>query len=248
MNKIHSYFYAGAIAVMGFINPLNADPNGLGQIDSVHSAPDSQASAFQLFNTSTLNPFIGANTIGGVYSPSGSLGGNIQLAVDSNVRVYFLGTDAAFNNTLVLDRNANTQVNPGIDGIIFQNQHALSLGDYVNLGLINAGDFKLTLLSDGAFKSSVGPEHVFSTDPSANPDGTVHARITLFHGPNSDFYLIAWEDLNKFTDPTYDADYNDFFVVVETSIAVPEPATYALLGSLLAGIAIYKTRRAKVTQ
>ncbi len=246
MKKIYSYFFAGAIAAIGLASPLNADPNGLSQIDSVHSNLDSQASAFQLFNTSTLNPFISANTIGGVYSPSNTLGGNIQLSVDSNVRVYFLGTDAAFNNTLAFDRNANSQVNPGIDGIIFQNQHALNLGDYVNLGLVNAGDFKLTLLSDGAFKTTVGADHIFSTDPSSNPDGTVHARITLFHGPNSDFYLIGWEDLNKFTDPTYDADYNDFFVVVEASVAVPEPETYALLGTLLAGIAIYKSRRVKV--
>lgn len=242
MKTLHSLIIAGAIAASGFFYPLNADPNGLSPIGPVQNVSDAQASAFQIFKTSTINPFISSNTINGVYSPSSSLAGNIQLSVDSYARAYYLSSDAAFSNTIAWDRNANNQVNGGIDATIFQNAHTLSNGAYVDLGLLSPGALSLTLLSDGANKAIVDAGHLFFTDPNANPDGTAHAKITLFHGPNSDFYLIAWEDLNKFTDPTYDADYNDLLMVVEV-IPVPEPATYALLGSLLAGVYYFKRQR-----
>jgi hypothetical protein len=75
---------------------------------------------------------------------------------------------------------------------------------------------------------------------SYNADGSDHL-VTYFieNVPGLEdetVWLLLWEDLPD----TGDMDYNDFVIQVQ---AVPEPGTAFLLGTVLAGLAVFRCRR-----
>lgn len=90
-----------------------------------------------------------------------------------------------------------------------------------------------------------------------NSDGVDH--IVAFRGNDVDLlqlpgassglwssneYILAWEDLPSTADG-YDYDFQDFVVMVESVVGVPEPAILGLLGITLASFGFANGRRRK---
>ncbi len=90
----------------------------------------------------------------------------------------------------------------------------------------------------------------YFSEKSINQDGVDH-MVAFQGGPTrgniglnpwlSNEYLLAWED-------TYgggDRDYNDFVVMVESVIGVPEPSSIAIFGAGLFAIGMFARRRVR---
>ncbi len=144
------------------------------------------------------------------------------------IGAYFQSSSAAFTNTLSL--LVNGVITPQSSMGVLNNQTS-SVGDYVNLGYVNAGDvltFQLNVLDTGS---------IWNSNASFNADGMNHIYSTAFAGDSvlgtpAGTYL-GFEDLYG----GGDFDYNDeAFVFTNVSVSlseqvspVPEPETYAML-------------------
>ena len=145
---------------------------------------------------------------------------------DGTIGGYFYNETAGYTNTLSL--LVNGVVTPETaEGVL--NNHASSMGDFVNLGSVHAGDvltFRINVVTTG--------ETLFS-DKSLNADGINHVYSTAFsgdaiHGIPAGTY-VGFEDLRG----GGDFDYDDETFVFTNVAAIPEPETYAML---LAGLGI----------
>ncbi len=245
------------VALLSSVSSLSAYPMGLDVIGPVQaSGSDAQAQAFNSFSPTVLSTI---GNVNGVFNPQNSATTqvindptNLLLNSDSQVRFYFVSNSAAYNNTLGFSPTgtivegsksiifSNASINPasGAPGDPNAPYAALSLGDFTDLGTLQAGtQLNLFVASDAADGPPTGPSKgIFWNDQSKNSDGIIHARMVQFLGTN--YYLIGFEDLPV---SVSDKDYNDVFVVAEI-IPVPEPMTYLLM-ALAAGFAIVLKRR-----
>lgn len=185
---------------------------------------------------------------------------SLLLRNDHDVNVYFINEGAWFRNQLAVNSTGKSDVN----GIVFNDisclqrdcqftgydqssgllneQDALRIGDYVNLGNVQAGtDLEFSLRRNGF---SVENPDVWYGKTSKNSDGLEHLMAYEYEN----FLILAWEDLNG----GGDLDYNDVVVAVDVgkdnlahiaTAGTPEPLT--ILGSFLAGITgfLFKTKR-----
>ena len=177
----------------------------------------------------------------------------------SDVRVYFVGEGAGFQNSLgyntdgggvtsgnpeLIFPNATSQVNSmdpkSASGAKRTSSEPLLPGDFVELGTVKGGTkLDFFLIANGA----LGGKDVFSTDQSVNPDAINH--VVAFSGLSGSYLLIGFEDLLK----GGDRDFNDVLIAVEIGAAnlaaltaTPEPATLAILPMFL-GLGWWAKRR-----
>lgn len=177
----------------------------------------------------------------------------LTVKTTQDVRVYFVGEGAGYQNTLGINATG-TGVKTGDPDIVFPNASSsistyvttsptgvrtasepLMPGDFVDLGTMQAGtQLDFFLIANGA----QGGTNVFSTTTSANPDGIRH--VVAYAAKDSPYLLISFEDLLG----GGDKDYNDVLIAVSgvQLTTAPEPSTMFILGSFLLPV-LYLVKR-----
>ena len=177
----------------------------------------------------------------------------LTLAAAHEVKVFFLNEGASKLNDLTFSATGF----PPTTGTVFEKISCkvgceiseangnLNIGDWVNLGLFNAGttlDFKLLA------KGKNGATDTYGAKAQDNPDGLDHLVAYQY----KDRVILGFEDLFgplKETDGRNegsDRDFNDVVAVVDLPVAqaaaVPEPTTMAGLALAGGGLGFFKRR------
>lgn len=159
------------------------------------------------------------------YSVSGTENLNLYsftATSSGTIGAYFHGSTAAYTNTLSL--LVNGVITPeSSSGLL--NNHSSSIGDFVILGSVNAGDiltFQLNVLSTG---------DTWYSDKTPNSDGLQHTFSAPFTGDITSGIpagtYVGFEDLYGGGDFDYD---DEAFIFTNISISpVPEPESYIML-------------------
>lgn len=178
----------------------------------------------------------------------------LTLNYTQDVKIYFINEGAWYRNQLIATSTGTTEFNQVVfnditctvdcaftgyrevngGGFGTPDNKPLEIGDYFNLGTVEAGStLDFSLVSDGYMKSGT---QTFSTDTSKNADGLQHLIAYDYQG----YLVLAWED----TFNGGDMDYNDVVFVVDIgkanineiaevpSAAAPEP--YHWVGGIFA--------------
>ncbi|MBA3757207.1 MAG: DUF4114 domain-containing protein [Nitrosomonas sp.] len=178
------------------------------------------------------------------YETNGTQNSNIYTFTATKtgeIDAYFFNESADYTNTISL--LVNGVITPQSAAGVLNNQTS-SMGDFVNLGFVHAGDvltFQLNVTTTG---------DTLYSDKLLNGDGVNHAYSNSFsgdasHGIPAGTY-VGFEDLQG----GGDFDYNDetfVFTNISASVSpIPEPETYAMLliGLGLVGLAV---RRRKIS-
>lgn len=245
--------------VMSKIEPLGLEMAG----DVYRAASDAASSEFFTEALPGISTFLNAQLSETVAIDDATLAldpSKLQLATDSDVRVYFVGEGAGYANTLGLN-TSGTGVLEGDPRVIFpdastkQNYSAalkpqsgrtphtpLVPGDFVELENLSAGTtLDFFLIANGAN----GGQNVYTADAMSNPDGINHVVSFAYAEPGSSYLILGFEDLYG----GGDRDFNDLLFAVDIGsanvaalTATPEPGTWAVLGGLT-GIVGWARRR-----
>ena len=187
----------------------------------------------------------------------------LQMSVESNARVYFVGEGAGYHNTLGFNTLAPGESTPTASitnsaQLIFPDVSSsvstydpgstanrsywapLLPGDFTNLGSFAAGTtLDFFLVANGA--NTWGD--VWTAPATRNSDGINH--VVAFAVPDSPFLILAFEDLAG----GGDRDYNDAIFAVDIGainvqrlLSTPEPAAWVTVLALV-GIAWVWRRR-----
>ncbi|MCB1111252.1 MAG: DUF4114 domain-containing protein [Chlamydiales bacterium] len=254
-------FSAVLSGTMMLASSLFAYPDGLDIVNPIRdSGSDARAAAYNAFYTSTVQPYIDANSSGTEFNPPASTvsppstlivdPSNLEVMTRSDARIYFIDSSAGYRNSFGWDPNHDFTLSSGEKAIVFPNAHTLASssnpgdadapyagltpGDFVELPQLEAGSFlDFFLLANGANGTSYD---TWWNDSAYNSDSNAHVKTVHFDG--TPYYLMGWEDLPNLGD----ADFSDVFVVVEL-VPVPEPSTYLILASLLVFVIFAKRRK-----
>jgi len=266
MKNIASLLAAATVSLSAFAQTASpvqssARPFGLDIVDKVQLAgSDTAAATFQssvlpglaTYLNSALSEGRRINDNAHLLDP-----GKLKLATDSNVRAYFIGEGAGYENSLGFN-TAGGGVRSGNPELIFPNASMggnrtaatpLQPGDFVDLGTILGGQkLDFFLIANGATRT---PGAVYSTDISVNPDGINH--VITFATVVQGYLILGFEDLLG----GGDRDFNDVLFAIDLGsanlaalTATPEPSTYMTMGLFLAGgVWVMRRRRtAKATK
>jgi len=247
------------------ISPIqsSARPFGLDIVGPVHLAgSDADSALFQSGTLPTVNDWININlsektTIEDTSSISLDPS-NLNLATESDARVYFVGEGAGYHNTLGFNIDGGgittgdpklifpdasstaTYYNSGDSSGTRTASYPLLPGDFVDIGTFESGtQLDFFLIANGANSGT----NLYSTDSSVNPDGIDH--VVAYALSDSPYLLIGFEDLYG----GGDRDFNDLLFVVDIGSGnvnaltnAPEPSTLMILSSFIL-FAMYLKRR-----
>ncbi len=185
----------------------------------------------------------------------------LYLTTEADVRVYFLGEGAGFQNTLGYN-DLGIGVTEGNPELIFPNASSLNSwyregnltqgmrinsapvlpGDFVELGTLGVGtQLDFFLIANGANNPKL--DHVWTAHNSYNSDGLQH--VVAYAMESSPYLIIGFEDLAG----GGDRDYNDLVFAVDigernvTTLANPEPGLVLSLMSALVFVMLTVRRR-----
>lgn len=170
---------------------------------------------------------LGATTAAQAALPDYPSPGSFNLAdysftavADGDVIAYFGGHTAGYTNWLRLEVNG---VDTGLEGL---NNQTSSLGQSFNFGAVSAGDmlvFKIRVANTGEY---------FYSKQNLNPDDLTHIYSASYAGGDWGIpagVYVGFEDLYGGGDRDYDDLRFVFTNVGGGEVAVPEPATWAML-------------------
>jgi Domain of unknown function (DUF4114) len=250
VSAIVGSFVFGVGLLAQTVSPVQsgARPFGLGIADPVMLAgSDASSAQFQNSVLPGLTTYLAQilpegqriNQGSQLFDPS-----KIRLTTDADVRVYFVSESSAAANTLGLDVTGS---GPRTSEILFPNASSgtsrtastpLQPGDFVDAGNFSAGqklDFFLV-----AQKVNGGGRGNSGNGSSANND--LIRNVVSFATVYGSYLVIGFEETMG---NGSDRDFNDLLFAIDLGsvnmaamaslTATPEPATWVMLGSFLAG-------------
>ena len=184
---------------------------------------------------------------------------DVQFAEEKAVRVYFIGEDANFHNSIGSTMGDDFTLAPGDEHLVFPDASTnlvsrnwstpaapgtpLLPGDFVDIGILPPDTpLNFFVIPGGGIEPPAVDTLVWWTDPSFNSlaDPLDHV-MTVVPIAGTDLLLYAWEDLYSLS-PDFDGDFTDVFFVVEV-VSTPEPETYLLLGTFLGAVMLVRRKQ-----
>jgi hypothetical protein len=219
----------------------NDRPFGLDIVNTVNTAASDEKSIdFQNNYLPEIQEIVQNNLASGVALSTDTVSSlaldstKLELAYDSDLRVYFVGEGAGYHNTLGFNTEGPA-ISSGTPQLIFPDasrragqtseSYPVNTGDFVELGQFSAGtSLDFFLIANGAN----GGSHVFTTDTDSNLDGLQH--VVSFAVQDSSYLFLGFEDIYGGGDRDYDdllfavdIGFSNVQELIQTSALVPEP-------------------------
>jgi hypothetical protein len=262
-----SVFFTASIFAEGTVSPYQSvdRPFGLDIVGQVYqAASDADSVDFQNNYLPAIQQIVQNNLTEGVALSSNTVSSlaldptKLDLAFDSDLRVYFVGEGAGYHNTLGFNPSG-VGINEGNPELIFPDasyaawgtseSFPVNVGDYVDLGEFSAdSSLDFFLIANGAN----GGSHVYTTETEANPDSLQH--VVSFAVEDSSYLFLGFEDLFNGGDKDYDdilfaVDIGTLNVaeLIENSALVPEPEEIIIMAIFAAFLMMYLYKNNLIT-